>query len=30
MNKIKKIIIFSNPECDNNFEYAKKIAALAK
>ena len=30
MNKIKKIIIFSNPECDYNFEYAKKIADLAK
>ena len=30
MNKIKKIIIFSNPERDQNFEYAKNIASLAK
>ncbi len=29
MNKIKKIVIFSNPERDVNFEYAKKIIKLS-
>ncbi|MBO5005819.1 MAG: NAD(+)/NADH kinase [Clostridia bacterium] len=30
MNKIKKIIIFSNPERDIDFEYAKKIIKLSR